>query len=48
MSLNSQLVQEYFSDFMAEFVEPTDVFVAFKVDQGGNVASRVKRWTWRP
>ena len=36
---NSQLTQEYFADFMGEFVEPKDVFLAFTVDQGGNAVN---------
>ena len=39
MPLNSQLVQEYFSNFMGEFMEPKDVALAFTVDQGGNVVN---------
>ena len=35
--LNSQLTQEFFAGFMGESVEPKDVFLAFTVDQGGNV-----------
>ena len=37
--LNSQLAQESFAGFMGEFVETKDVFVAFTVDQGGNVVN---------
>ena len=37
MFLNSQLTQEFFAGFMGESVEPKDVFLAFTVDQGGNV-----------
>ena len=39
MYLNLQLVQEYFSDFMGEFVESKDVFLAFTVAQGENVVN---------
>ena len=39
MSLNSQLVQEHFSDFMGEFVETMDVFLVFTVNQGGNIVN---------
>lgn len=39
MFLNSQLTREYFVDSMGEFVEPKDVFLAFTVDQGGNVVN---------
>ena len=39
MSLDSQLAQEYFSDFMGEFVEIKGVFLAFTVDQGRNVVN---------
>lgn len=39
MSRNSQLTREYFADFMGESVEPRDVFLAFTVDQGGNVVN---------
>ena len=35
--LNSQLTQEFFAGFMDESVE--DVFLAFTVDQGGNVVN---------
>ena len=37
--LNSQLTQEFFAGFMGESVEPKDVFLAFTVDQGGNVVN---------
>ena len=37
--LNSQLTQEFYADFMCESVEPKDVFLAFTVDQGGNVVN---------
>ena len=37
--LNSQLTQEFFAGFMGESVEPKDVFLAFTVDQGGNVSN---------
>ena len=30
---------KYFSDIMGYFVEPEEVFVAFTVDQGGNVVN---------
>ena len=39
MSLNLQLVQEYFLDFMEEFVKTKDVFLAFTVAQAGNVVN---------
>ena len=39
MFLNSQLTQEFFAGFMGESVEPKDVFLAFTVDQGGNVVN---------
>ncbi|CAB1111165.1 unnamed protein product [Ectocarpus sp. CCAP 1310/34] len=39
MSRNSQLTKEYFGGFMGESVEPSDVFLAFTVDQGGNVVN---------
>lgn len=39
MSRNQQLTHEYFADLMGEFVEPKDVFLAFTVDQGGNVVN---------
>ena len=39
MFLNSQLTQEFFAGFMVESVEPKDVFLAFTVDQGGNVVN---------
>ena len=37
--LNSQLAQEFFSGFMGESVEPKDVFLAFRVDQGRNAVN---------
>ena len=37
--LNSQLTQESFAGFMGESVEPKSVFLAFAVDQGGNVVN---------
>ena len=37
--LSSQLTQEFFAGFMGESVEPKDVFLAFTVDQGGNVVN---------
>ena len=37
--LNLQLTQEFFAGFMGESVEPKDVFLAFTVDQGGNVVN---------
>ena len=37
--LNSQLTQESFAGFMGESVEPKNVFLAFAVDQGGNVVN---------
>ena len=37
--LNSQLTQEFFAGFMGEFVEPKNVFLAFTVDQGGNIVN---------
>ena len=39
VSLNSRLTREYFSDFIGEFMERKDVFLAFTVDQGGNVVN---------
>ena len=39
MFLNLQLTREYFSDFMGEFVEPKDVFLAFTVGEGGNIVN---------
>ena len=39
MFLNSQLTREYFLDFMGEFVDPKGGFLAFTVDQGGNVVN---------
>ena len=39
MFLISQLTQEYYLDFMGEFAEAKDVFLAFTVDQGGNVVN---------
>lgn len=39
MSHISQLTREYFADFMREHMEPKDVFLAFTVDQGGNVVN---------
>ena len=39
MFLNSQLTREYFFDFIGEFVEPKEVFLAFTIDQGGNVVN---------
>lgn len=32
-----QLTTEFFADMMGENVQPKDVFLAFTVDQGGNV-----------
>lgn len=37
--LNAQLTTEYFAGLMGESVEPSDVFLAFTVDQGGNVVN---------
>ena len=37
--LNSQLTQEFFAGFVGESVEPKDIFLAFTVDQGGNVVN---------
>ena len=45
--LNSQLTQEFFAGFTGESVEPKDVFLAFTVDQGGNVVNACGRWAWR-
>lgn len=39
MPLNTQLVEEHFASFMGEFVEASQVFLAFTVDQGGNVVN---------
>ena len=36
---NSQLTQEFFAGFMGDSVEPKDVFLAFAVDQRGNVVN---------
>ncbi|CAN0293947.1 unnamed protein product [Ectocarpus sp. 4 AP-2014] len=38
-SHDSQLTKEYFSGFMGDSVKPSDVFLAFTVDQGGNVVN---------
>ncbi|CAM9237073.1 unnamed protein product, partial [Hapterophycus canaliculatus] len=35
--LNPQLTKDYSTDIVGEDVEPKDVFLAFTVDQGGNV-----------
>lgn len=34
-----QLTTEFFADMMGENVQPKDVFLAFTVDQGGNVVN---------
>ena len=42
MSPNLQLAREYFADFIGESVKAQDVFLAFTVDQGGNVVNACK------
>lgn len=37
-----QLTTEFFGELMGEDVEPKDVFLAFTVDQGGNVDNACK------
>ena len=37
--LNTQLTTEFFADMMGPDVKPKDVFLAFTVDQGGNVVN---------
>lgn len=37
-----QLTTEFFGELMGEDVEPKDVFLAFTVDQGGNVVNACK------
>lgn len=39
LSLRTQLTTEYFGDIVGENVSPRDVFLAFTVDQGGNVVN---------
>eukprot|EP00904_Undaria_pinnatifida_P010346 jgi/Undpi1/6441/HiC_scaffold_20.g08922.m1 len=38
----ASLTTEFFGELMGEDVEPTDVFLAFTVDQGGNVVNACK------
>jgi len=40
--LYPQLTTEFFGELMGEDVEPKDVFLAFTVDQGGNVDNACK------